>query len=134
MILQISKLYEFYLVVSHFRTIKGSNSCLQVRLVLDQLLGPAVQEADVGVGADHVLPVQLQHHSEMMLGLKREVFKAMVSVSFVTNYLEMRTFYEDEFPFMRNLVPQDSAGLSFRIILHQPTLTPRGLPGAAAQS
>ena len=102
MILQISKLYEFYLVVSHFRTIKGSNSCLQVRLVLDQLLGPAVQEADVGVGADHVLPVQLQHHSEMMLGLKREVFKAMVSVSFVTNYLEMKKFYEDEFPFIRN--------------------------------
>ena len=43
---------------------------LHVGLVLDQLLGAAVQKTDMGIGADHVLSVQLQHHPETMMGFK----------------------------------------------------------------
>ena len=41
---------------------------LKVRLVLDQLLGAAVQQADVGIGALDDLAVQLQHQAQHPVG------------------------------------------------------------------
>ena len=41
---------------------------LQVGLVLDQLLGAAVQQADVGVDALHHLAVELQHEAQHAVG------------------------------------------------------------------
>ena len=51
---------------------------LQIGLVLDQLLGAAVQEADVGVDAFHDLAVQLQHEAQHAVG--RGVLGAEVDV------------------------------------------------------
>ena len=41
---------------------------LQVGLVLDQLLGAAMQEADVGIDALHDLAVELQHQAQHAVG------------------------------------------------------------------
>jgi hypothetical protein len=41
---------------------------LQVGLVLDQLLGAAMQKADVGIDALHHLAVELQHETEHPVG------------------------------------------------------------------
>ena len=51
---------------------------LQVGLVLDQLLGAAVQEPDVGIDALHHLAVELQHEAQHAVG--RRMLRAEVDV------------------------------------------------------
>src|SRR5262249_54531562 len=41
---------------------------LQIGLVLDQLLGPAVQQADVGIDALYDLAVELEHEAQYAVG------------------------------------------------------------------